>query len=423
MTRKKLLFACYHFHLDPSNVAIQLGQNSVYNGGGLRCFPEQSEPGPNADIHNKILTQVTLAAAIPSGMTGTVFVDWFDPDNPRGSTITPDHNGPGKRENHGNMVIDGEVINVVGGVPVRKGAELTFAGGTQQQQKICTIDPAHAGDNYIIAAHPNEGIVDNYRLQSDGKTLYRPSPNGMIPLEASLQTPMLTVWRMLWIEFDRMYKPKGKDPQGNYLPFEPGVDQLAKAFPPGIIAPGSHIATELARACIVPEEFMANTVVEVPGPLKVEENEFISVRNVINHEPYRSVKNNYETFWTLQVVSAFESWGIYGVNRGNITFMFNTNIEAGYNAEGLTVGLNKIFSIVLLHEIGHALWLEDALDKNDLTAQPVAGVTYGVMLNKGPLRGHLVNDNDIFTIENIRTIQAMGESNEDAQGKGYNRPR
>ena len=77
-----------------------------------------------------------------------------------------------------------------------------------------------------------------------------------------------------------------------------------------------------------------------------------------------------------------------------------------------------------IHEVGHALWLEEALDKNNPQDLPVPGVTYGVMLNKGDLSLHLVNDNDKFTISNLQTIQAMGLSvSVENGGPGDNRPK
>ena len=52
---------------------------------------------PEGDVHHEILTKVAFAATIPTGMTGTIYVNWFwfDPDDPNGSTETPSINGPG----------------------------------------------------------------------------------------------------------------------------------------------------------------------------------------------------------------------------------------------------------------------------------------------------------------------------------------
>ena len=276
---------------------------------------------------------------------------------------------------------------------------LTFYNNNMTQTELVSVG-INAGDNYKIKATAENGDPNN------GK------PNQIVHSE------ILTVWRRLWVELDRMYVPNGLDNEGKPLPYQNG-DQLADDFPPGIIAPGSHIATQLARACIVPQVFVSNEQVNVPGKeIVTNYNDLMGVRDIINHPPYRTVKNHDVAFWTLQVVSAFESWKPCGVNRGNITFMFNTRIEADYNTEGLTVGLDRIFSIVLLHEIGHALWLEEAEPKS---SDP-PNTTYGIMVNDVPLGTNLINDNDIFTVENIRDIQDMKSS--DSLYDGYSgRPR
>ena len=313
------------------------------------------------------------------------------------------------------------------------------------------IDLAHAGDNYIVAAHPNGGVLNNYRfytkedaiatgynsnnlpLNKVATSLMNPNLNVTTtslgnppvgyaflttdPYQKYHQTSVLTVWRTLWVELDQMYIPR-VDGQGNSLPYQSG-DQLADSFPAGLFDLSGHIATQLARACIVPQIYVSNAQVNVPGKETITDyDDLMSVHSIINHSPYRSISSGtrYESFWTLQVVSAFESWGILGVNRGNITFLFNTNIETRYNTEGLTVGLNKIFSIVLLHEIGHALWLEDIEPK----AGTPPNTTYGIMVDNVPLGTNLINDNDKFTVENIRDIQKMGVP---IFGPGSNRPR
>jgi len=253
--------------VDSCTNAIQLGPNPVYNGGGLRCFPEQSEPG--GTTHNKILTQVTLAAAIPSGMTGTVFVDWFDPDNPRGSTITPNHNGPGKRDNHGIMKIEGKLTGET---------KLEFAAGTMQQQAICELtsnheeqatQAAHAGDNYIVAAHPNSGVVGRAKIDASNNIAVPVTTSGGSGGSGSggsggsggtssillKKSDMLTVWRTLWVELDKT------DYYNSVIPSDPFgflIGNPNDISEPEFAPIGGLVTTELARACIAVEEFLDN---------------------------------------------------------------------------------------------------------------------------------------------------------------------
>ena len=286
----RLLFASYHNYLDPSNGAsIQLGYNPVDNGGGLRCFPEQSEPG--GDVHNEILAVVTLAAPIPSGMTGTVFVDWFDPDNPRGSTKSPTQNGPDVRDNHGVLYFWDDAPENSEDMTFGR---LIFAGGTQQQWKSCeltsdhapekpnqiVVQAAHAGDNYIIAAHPNKYVVQDYLLKSDGKTLSYPNASGgMTTLPTNLRSDMLTVWRTLNVELDVCYWPY---------------------YPPGdLTAPlDGLVATQLARACVVTKEFSPNLN---GGPNIDNPMSYWDAQDAV--EDGRDIYGNSRAFWTVRIVT------------------------------------------------------------------------------------------------------------------------
>ena len=74
-----------------------MGKLEAY-GTGYRVFPEkQTSSQPFTD--NKVHAKVTLAYAIPAGLTGTVFVKWFDPDNP----LAVDKNDPeGDNQNRPN---------------------------------------------------------------------------------------------------------------------------------------------------------------------------------------------------------------------------------------------------------------------------------------------------------------------------------
>jgi hypothetical protein len=133
----------------------------------------------------------------------------------------------------------------------------------------------------------------------------------------------------------------------------------------------------------VPEEFMANSMVEVPGALLIPDDVVETrIRSRLNHLPYRSVHNRQESFWTVQVVNAFGKQGTpkqSGNHKNNLIFMYNTNILWILDGEGLTNSFDTIYPIILLHEISHALWLDEALSNDNPTALPVAGVTYGVM--------------------------------------------
>jgi len=213
--------------------------------------------------------------------------------------------------------------------------------------------------------------------------------------------------------------------------YDTTTNDLAMAFPSDIL--DGIIATQLARACIVPKEYGAplNSKEQVPGKKVVaNQGEEESIRSVIGFPPYHSSPLGLEEFWTVQVVNAFKRNTESNDNPPVITYdspvgnhknyliiMYTESIQARLDGEGISNQFNTIYPILLLHEIGHALWLKEALGENET---PDPNVTYGVMLNKGPLGSHLVDDNDKFIIKNLKDIQAMGVPE---AGSGWNHPK
>ena len=400
----------------PGTPPVHLAKLETHDGA-FRAFPEKTSP--TSENFNVVEAGITLVVTIPDGMWANVYVGIFDPKNPKGSTKKPT---PGPDDNHGSM-------SILNNDPLNLPACVKFNANESFKKKEFKINAAYAGDNYIVAIHPNPGIVNKYRFKSDGTTLERPDGSAWAPLDTALQTKILTVWRTLWIELDRMYVPSGLKPNGEPADYQIS-NTLVESFPPNILAAGGKIATELARACIVPKEFTPNDNVEVPGAevlLTDDKDEddpahedkvrrqITELNSGINGQRYRSVKNfqGLEDFWVVQVVNAFKNVANEaGSHKNNIIFMFVRRIRQVLDDPTPDPnGFNIIYPIILLHEIGHALWLEEALDKMDNNAQPVPGTTYGVMLNKGHLRLHLVDNNDKFRDEDIPKIQAMGGAN------------
>ena len=346
----------------------------VSGGGGQRCFPEKDLSG---NLNNLIAVGVSLLAAIPAGMTGTVHLAWFDPNNPKGSTKTPGSNWANTvRDNHG-------VISFV------TSSTLAFTGGVITMFATMKIDPAHAGDNYIVTAHPREGIQvnRNWRLHTDGKTVEYPTAGAYRTLDVNHQTPMLTVWRTLWAELDEL-----------------------KLQPNNIIAAGfplidGFVKSELARACIDIKPYSPNTTTWASGPefLPDEWNKGPktpkSIAAACRNSPQPS-----NTFWTIHMIGAFwqEGNSSYGVcyAGANTIFVFNNSITNRVDAWNQANPTHPLYPIspdqakrrTSLHEIGHALGLDHAANGIMLT-----GSTVGWETRMQPA-------NLAFTEENISTV-------------------
>ena len=363
--------------------------NSVYStrlqddpqdsGTAQRFFPEQLSPTSNV-VANQIEATVTLAAPIPTGMEGKVALNWFDPANPLGSkTEIP--------------VIDGQTKQTAGkrdnnGAATFSTTELTFnqSLGTLKRSAALTVTQANAGDNYVVAAHPNASGLETYRIVDAGteptrkstmKYVTNAAANVTDALPQNLQTPKLTVWRTLWAECDHMS-----------LADAPLID--------------SFVATQLARACveITPYPSYANTNVDLTN---------VSTVNAPITELCNSSRNSptpSEAFWTVQLVGAFSCQAQeYSLFENNVIMLFNTTLEDEVNrwnqrSDNTQVDANDFKRRAILHEIGHALSLDDSS----------AGIMYGRSLESEQLPdvGALMSEDKLELLpSDIQKIQSQ----------------
>jgi len=363
---------------------------------GLAIFPEKVSPTQGGTLWKELLITVSVVNPDPvNAMTVSLgYLDvynWLDSNSgntfPTGSP--GDNNGPIVYTNSstGTICPTSSFLSMPSTVTIPAGQYIS-------EPITVTINQAHAGDNWVFTG------------KGAGNTI-------------AIQSELLTIWRTLWVELDRMYDTL--------------TNNLAEAFPPGIFGTGGIIATQLARACVVPKEFTGNSVEFVPGLSVIDDADEDTIRGVIGFPPYRSAPLGLEEFWTVQLVNAFRRKtksndnppvitydSPVGSHRHNLYIVYVDSIDAKLAGEGISNQFDTIYSIVVLHEIGHALWLDDVKDAQGNKIDPLPGVTYGVMLGKGDLGFHLVNDNDKFTKQNLKDIQAMGVPE---AGSGWNHPK
>jgi len=356
---------------------------------GYRTFPEKTEPDKynssgvlitKSTIYDKVEVRITLAETIPSGMWGSVYVGWFDPDNPKGSNKIP-----ASGSNKANTVRD----NWGGFKSSDNNYCVTFTDADSNyngfyKAKGFVISPAHAGDNYIIATHPNSGVVDKYCFQSDGKTLLRPDGASTTTLQTSMRSSVLTVWRTLNVELD-------------VAPW-PGM-------PSGIsVSLGGIIETQLARACVVTKEFANSTPApNVGNPMS--DADFRKLYGGVGSGSGRDIYGNCKEFWTVRIVLSSNADGSCGVTVLN----YNTIIIGYEKIKSLgaySVGNYAIIvQAVILHEIGHLLEAG--------TPGPPDHKDSGVMVKQTDPGYILLNPNDgqKYLDEDIKTIQYFSRAN------------
>ena len=345
------------------------------SGTAQRFFPEQLSPTSNV-VANQIGATVTFAAPIPTGMEGTVSLELFDPANPYCSVTTPTFPYPissGKRDNNGAA----ELSTI----------ELTFnqSLGTSKRSATLTVTQANAGDNYVVAAHPNASGVDRYWItetfeedteQLSGSPIMRPNDenNASVALAENLQTPKLTVWRTLWVEYD-------------YMTLE-GVTVAAPTFP-------AQVKEHLTNACIDAQTYLFNLTPSVEGTALLPqdwddaENYADACRNISSATP---------NLWTLHIIDAFyleekpKTLGGHYENQNTI-FIFNQAIQQRHS-NYFAMAKNT----VLLHEIGHAFNLDDYNKEKPETALHQNTIMHAASLD--------LSISHTYTTKQLQIIQA-----------------
>ena len=164
---------------------------------------------PQPIDHNTVRVKVELGAAVPEGMTGTLHLAWYDPNDTLAnvSSNPPTYMGHGARDNAASLSAAG------GNLP---GFTLEFAtdGPTETsdsvQKAYLAIDDARYGDNFIVVAHPNEGIAETFEFRANDSqqlVLMRPANTGLwhaLPDESGndYRTMLLTILPSVDVDTD-----------------------------------------------------------------------------------------------------------------------------------------------------------------------------------------------------------------------------
>ena len=321
---------------DDLNNGIKLDGNSSDNG--FHCFPEMD--APNGTLHNTIKVKVSLRIAILSEMFDDVSIKLFDPDNPLDVDQNDSEGDNNYRpdDNNGSAVLTAGVIH--------------FSLGQKVNTDVLRFTKAHAGDDYIVAAHPNGDTLALYRFKpNEGKTLQRPDDDDWVELDEELQTKILTVWRTLWLELDQMAAIALNDP-----PPEPNPSLAEKA---------------LAAACVdvkkVPCGWNSTPTATFANPLGQATNpNYLGVSNSCRDILLNQVS---ESFWCIHGIGAYinewNSWGLSTeTSEGGAFFVFITSAtnycnEAELNGKPYEGGLNEQLARTAYHEIMHYLGFDD----------------------------------------------------------------
>ena len=329
---------------------------------------------PRRHRRNELYARVTLTNLIPAGMIGDVHLILFDPANALPGGKLGDNNGEAKLNgtallNETTFVLSADTLHIDPTRPNNPYANV-----------VLQIAQAHAGDNYIVAVHPNTGVIETYEFchtncpGQDGNVLYHPGfrptddVSSFMPVPWPLYSQLLTVWRTLHVECDAMpYIPHPTIPNAFLLPPCPSIFL------------GGFVASELARACVEIREFTPNLNQPDPGSNPMTVDDYIDIVGFtgIASGDGRDAPVPSNDFWTVRVVMTskiFENahnyfpnidpnkhlLGLYDPERNTI-FLFLETILAYYPNMNHTVysSIGIAVQKTLLHEIGHVLIDDD----------------------------------------------------------------
>jgi hypothetical protein len=165
--------------------------------------------------HTTVRVEVQLGAPVPEGMTGSVHLAWYDPNNTVANRSTPAQSGHGTRDNGEDMVLGtagdplpGFTLNFKVKPPKERGPETM----DRRLTSYLTVADARYGDNFIVVAHSHEDIEKTYEFRENASqqlVLMHPENTG------------------LWKEL-----PNGKDPSGQFDPTVPDLQtSILTIFP------------------------------------------------------------------------------------------------------------------------------------------------------------------------------------------------
>jgi hypothetical protein len=377
--------------------------------------------------------EVTINPAIPQGMTGTLDLKVYDPDNALddGALDTSADGDPdafdGKEHPDDNY----------GPSLVFASDKLTFTAEMTSQRTTATLgdDARQPGNNYIVAVSGDmAGTANHYYFDDEAVTLVHDdvadsgggSGGASAPLPPNLQTPKLTVWRTLWVERDSMGDPDTQsDPDkkggfgGNtgdieFVPHLPDMSMMAAAY---------------SQACVT----VRPVNVGDPPDDELEFQHYLDFWDEQNQQPEMDAINygldarnveSWSDFWTIQVIGAYEAgpsdqskWDYDGEtdypalgytfihSNGGPIFIFEETIrDAAAAYPGAEDDKTVLEQIVVLHESLHCFL---GLHSSDPVQDPSDfGADEGVMA-----RSAITGEGIELTHRQLRYIQTKEKYN------------
>ncbi len=186
--------------VDPGDGTNLSNDNPGSHGGGWRIFPGKNTP--TGQLHHKVKAKATINVTMPADRTSKVYFQVFDMDDPtqNGADNVVDASDTATAYNGGDNKGAGPGITPSGT------QEATVSGGTSFAKLEYTVTHRNPGNNFRVVAHCiadylGDVIIDTGAAKK-GLDFKLGDSGPMVP--ANYKTPLLSVWRKLHVEFDKM---------------------------------------------------------------------------------------------------------------------------------------------------------------------------------------------------------------------------
>jgi hypothetical protein len=174
--------------------------NNPNAGGGLRIFADRNYSS-DSNFRDSVIVTATISPPVPF-----LQVDFrvFDPDDPN-TNATIDPNGPAGNDNLPDLTFRPLKGTLSGG-----GARTDSLGRASVRLTVGW----QPGNNYVVAATTDSFYANGLRLRASNGSVIEDSAGLALPNARAKLTPMLTVWRRLHVEVDRMANVAGNTVEG-----------------------------------------------------------------------------------------------------------------------------------------------------------------------------------------------------------------
>lgn len=185
--------------IDPGDgkTNFEEGGNPPEFGGGDKICADANAPG--GVVHNQVLITALIVPTPQPGVPHTTYFRIMDPDHYSPSMLPSGFDPNGGTTPNDNILVD-DSFNI-GATLNPSSVTIIGDGVTNTVSTVMTIHGRQPTNNFIVVSHCDLNYVNGVTFAPDGMTLIDASG---VPVPDCNRTPLITVWRCLHLELDKM---------------------------------------------------------------------------------------------------------------------------------------------------------------------------------------------------------------------------